>query len=570
MTILEELIQYSKDCISGKEISCKKHIWACERFLKDIEKDIYIWSEEEAQRIVTWFSYLRHSKGVLAGQPIILTTWQKFNMCQLYGWREKNGSKRFKSYFGEVARKQAKSQMQAGILLYEISVQAVRLNEIRETYCAGTKREQSKIIFNECKNLLSGSPLAPKFKITNTEIRHIKTGSFLKPLSKEDGKKGDGTNPAALVLDEYHQHTTTEFYDLGLGANAKENLLMIITTAGMDLNCPCYQQEYKYCSDILNPSSDVENDSYLIDICELDKDDDIDNIENWKKANPLRMSYQEGIDQLKEAYKIAKDIPEKMIAFKTKCLNIWVQAKELGYMDMEKWKKCQVKKLPYDIKNRPVYVGFDMSAKIDLTSASFIIPIIDEGVPKYIIFSHSFIPNREKLIERKNIDKVPYDSWEEMGFLTVTNTPIVDQEQVMEYVKRTCEENNWEVKHLCFDPANASKLMMDLERQGYEITEVFQSHKSLNESTQGFREQVYSGNVFYLYNPLLNFAMGNAVIKQNNGLIKIDKDATTKRIDPIDALLCAFKLAMYHEFEFDLSQFAEDEYLDRLYGNGGE
>ena len=138
MTILEELIQYSKDCISGKEISCQKHIWACERFLKDIEKGIYIWSEEEAQRIVTWFSYLRHSKGVLSGQPITLTSWQKFNMCQLYGWRERNGSKRFKSYFGEIARKQAKSQMQAGILLYEISVQAVSLNEIRETYCVYT------------------------------------------------------------------------------------------------------------------------------------------------------------------------------------------------------------------------------------------------------------------------------------------------------------------------------------------------------------------------------------------------------------------------------------------------
>ncbi|WP_255492178.1 hypothetical protein [Cetobacterium sp. 2A] len=61
---------------------------------------------------------------------------------------------------------------------------------------------------------------------------------------------------------------------------------------------------------------------------------------------------------------------------------------------------------------------------------------------------------------------------------------------------------------------------MDLEVQGYEVTEVFQSHKSLNESTQGFREQVYSGNIIYVYNPLLNYAMGNTVIKQNNGLIK--------------------------------------------------
>lgn len=570
MTIREELIEYSKDCISGKITSGEKHIWACKRYLKDLKSDFeYYWNEEEATKIIKWFEYLRHSKGVLAGQPIRLTTWQKFNLCQIYGWRNKSDhKKRFRMSFIEVARKQAKSQMQAGVLLYEMSVQSTKNTEIYETYCAGTKREQSKIIFNECRNLLSGSPLAPKFKLKNTEIIHIKTGSFLKPLSKEDGKKGDGTNPAVLVLDEYHQHATTEFYDLGLGANTKEPLLMIITTAGVDLNVPCYQQEYKYCSNILNPASDIENDNYFIDICEIDKNDDISNRKNWLKANPLRMTYPEGIAQLESAYKIAEQVPEKMVAFKTKCLNVWMQAKEQGYMDMEKWKKCQVKELPYCVLNRPVYVGFDMSAKIDLTSVSFIIPIIDEGKAKYIVFSHSFIPNREKLMERKAVDKVPYDVWEELGFLTVTNTPIVDQEAVMKYVIETCEINNWEIKHLCFDPANASKLMMDLEIQGYEVTEVFQSHKSLNESTQGFREQVYSGNVYYLYNPLLNYAMGNAVIKQNNGLIKIDKDATAKRIDPIDAILCAYKLSMYHEFEFDITKYANDDYLNKLYGGG--
>jgi phage terminase large subunit-like protein len=95
-----------------------------------------------------------------------------------------------------------KSQMQSGVLLYEMSVQATRNGEIYETYCAGTKREQSKIIFNECVNLLKGSILNTKFNCKQTEIIHIKTGSFLKPLSKEDGKKGDGTNPAVLVLDE--------------------------------------------------------------------------------------------------------------------------------------------------------------------------------------------------------------------------------------------------------------------------------------------------------------------------------------------------------------------------------
>ena len=568
MSIKEELIKYSRECIEDIIPSGQKHIWACKRFLKDIEENQFIWDEIEAQRIVKWFTYLRHSKGILAGTPIELTVWQKFIVCQIYAWKRENGYRRFKKAFIEVGRKNAKTQMQAGCMLYEISTVATRNNEIAETFCAGTKREQSKLLFSECQNMLIGSPLSPKFKLTRDKIVHIKTTSFLKPLSKQDGKTGDGTNPAALVLDEYHQHTTTEFYDLALGSNSKESLLLIITTAGVDLNVPCYTEEYKYCSELLNPDMDIDNIEYFVDICEADKNDDIGDIRTWKKANPLRATYKEGIDKIASDYEVAKSIPEKMISFKTKILNIWVQAKDLGYMDMEKWKRCEVKKLPFDIKNRPVYVGFDMSAKIDLTSVAFIIPIMIEGIPKYVIFSHSFIPNREKLMERKMIDKVPYDSWEERGFLSVTDTPIVDQTYVMDYVLDTCKENNWEIRHLCFDPANASKLMMDLDIQGYEVTEVYQSHKSLNESTAGFREQVYSENVYYLPNPLLNYAMGNTVIRQNNGLIKIDKDASIRRIDPIDALLCGYKLAMYHEFEFDINDIITDEALDKLYGGG--
>ncbi len=580
MNQYENIKKYAKNCISGEIISCKKHKWACERFLKDAEQfennpDYpFYWSEESAQNIVDWFALLRHSKGVLAGQPIILTDWQKFRICQLYGWRrKKNGYRRFKKSFTEVARKNAKSQEEAGIALYEISVTATKNNEVCEEYTAGVKRDQSKIVFNEAELMLRGSLLRQKFDIKRDEIKHAKTGSFIKALSKEDGKSGDGTNPAGLIIDEYHQHPTTEFYDLGLGSNTKEPLLMIITTAGVDLTYPCYVTEYTYCSKVLDPNVDVENEEYLIDICEMDEEDyrNLDNLENeelWKKANPIRMTYDEGIDKIRGEYKIAKEIPEHMTAFLTKCLNVWVQAQENGYMDMAKWKACQVDKLPVDTKGMSVYVGFDMSAKIDLTSVAFILPFKSEEkdaegekIIKYIVYSHSFIPNREKLTERKRKDKADYDAWERMNLLTVTDTPIVDQNAVMKYVKDICKEHEWNIECLCFDPANAAKLMMDLSDEGYEVEEVYQSHKSLNESTQGFREQVYSGNIIYTYNPLLNFAMSNAVIRKNQGLIKIDKDATTQRIDPVDAILCAYKLALYHEFTQSFLK-SIDEYLE--------
>lgn len=577
MTVKNRLIRYATDCISGKIISCKKHKQACSRFLRDVKREesgeaSFYWDDQEAQKIIKWFSFLRHSKGVLAGKPIKLTEWQQFHLCQLYGWRRKeDGYKRFKKSFVEVARKNAKSQEEAGVALYEISVQATKNKEVYEYYTAGVKRKQSKIVFEEAKLMLNGSPLKKKFKLTKSAVTHIKTGSYIEALSKDDGQNGDGTNPAGLIVDEYHQHKTTEFLDLGLGSNTKESLLMIITTAGMDLTYPCYTQEYNYCSKVLDPNVDVDNDEYLIDIMEIDPGDDISNEDNWKKANPIRMTYPAGRDKIRGDYKVATEIPEKMIAFLTKILNMWVQQKENGYMNMEKWKKCEVKKLPIDIKGRPVYVGFDMSAKIDLTSVAFVIPYrngkMDQTgreITEYIVLSHSFIPNQEKLMERVFKDKVPYDAWERQGFITITNSEIVDQNVVMDYVLNFCKENELDIQTLCFDPANASKLMIDLSDEGYIVEEVYQSHKSLNEATQGFREEVFMGTVCYLYNPVLNYSMSNAVIKKNNGLIKIDKDATTKRIDPVDATLCGYKLARYHEFtnarEEALDKFLENEW----------
>lgn len=423
MPCKEEISRYARDCIEGRIPSGQKHIWACKRFLNDLERvgteDFpYIWDEERAQKIVKWFALLRHNKGSLAGQPIQLTDWQKFRECQIYGWRHKDtGYKRFKKAFTEVARKNAKSQMEAGEALNEISEQATRNGECYEVYTAGTKRDQSKVVFNECNLMTRGTLIRAKFNFKRDEIVHIKTGSFIKALSKEDGRTGDGTNPAQLILDEYHQHPTTDFYDLGLGSNTKEPMLTIITTAGRDLTYPCYTQEYEYCAKILNPDIDVQNDEYFVDICEADPGDDPGALDTWKKANPIRAFYPEGVKKIAEDYEVAKQIPEKMIAFLTKVLNIWVSAAENGYMDMQKWKACEVKAIPIKLKDMPVYVGFDMSAKIDLTSVAFIIPYQTEDVDetghrivKYYIWSHSFIPSMERLREHIIKDKVPYDA----------------------------------------------------------------------------------------------------------------------------------------------------------------
>jgi len=111
-TILEELIVYSNSIVSGETLSCKKHIKACKRFLNDLQKMeheesfSYFGDEIEAKKIVSWFSYMKHSKGVLAGIPIFLTTFQKFIVCNIYAWKHNETSyRRFKYSYIQLAHK---------------------------------------------------------------------------------------------------------------------------------------------------------------------------------------------------------------------------------------------------------------------------------------------------------------------------------------------------------------------------------------------------------------------------------------------------------------------------------
>ena len=50
-------------------------------------------------------------------------------------------------------------------------------------------------------------------------------------------------------------------------------------------------------------------------------------------------------------------------------------------------------------------------------------------------------------MERVFKDKVPYDAWEREGFITVTNSEIVDQNVVMDYVLNFAKKMNWIFRH---------------------------------------------------------------------------------------------------------------------------
>lgn len=553
-TLKELLIQHSKNAIDSKFGHCQKEKWAYMRFLRDIERENtdefpYVFDEEKALRFLRWMTNFKHSKGVLAGQNIDPAPIQIFNFGNIYGWVHKDtGYRRFTTSYWQVARKNAKTQSNACVASYESSAFG---EPYAEVYIGATKTEQSKILWNETDIQIRNSAFKDKFKKAYGKITHEKSGGFIQALSQEAGKTGDGLNPQCGLIDEYHAHKTSEIYEvLKSGQVARpQPLISIITTAGFDLSNPCYSEEYKYVTKLLDPNDDTENDSYFAMVNELDEGDDIKDERNWIKANPIVATTEEGMRFLREQLRIALDVPEKMRSFLTKNMNIWVDMPEAGYMDMGKWNNVELEEDDFAefSKEANVYLGFDLSMTTDLTS----IGLIARKGAEYRVKQLSFMPS-DKYYERLTKDKARWDLFRDRGELIITDGSVVDYTIVKSYIMKFYKEYN--VQEVCYDKWNAIQLVYELEQEGLTMVEIEQSIRMLSDPTKKFREAVYGRFLKHYGDKLLKWSMGNARLAVDaSENVKITKAKSVERIDPVAALINAFKRASECQIAEDLN-----------------
>lgn len=560
LQLQNRVINYAKSVVEGKvkirEVEDGillgkmgvKFTWACDRFFQDLKDERYFMDWNEVLKFNRWASMFKHTKGMLAGQHIDLTDFQLFLVANVFGLKKKsNGYRKYTEAYIQLARKNAKSQ----ILSMMVSYVAFLSEEQEEIYISCWTRDQSNLVYNEAlSQIRQVNMLNDRFSDSYNMIKVIKNGSIIKPLSREARRTGDGTNPSMAVLDEYKDNETSELRDTqktGMIARA-EPLLVVITTAGFDLNVPCFS-DYEYYSDILDPETDTENDDIFIAICELDKDDDVKDEKNWIKANPIVATYDKGMESLRSELKLALDQPERMRAFLTKNMNLWLDQKDNGYIDLEKWNKQEVSEsFAKDfLKGANLYYGIDLSSTIDLTSLGWV--AVKDG--EFLVGQHSYTPEdmfREKISQ----DKVRYDVFQERGELTVTEGSVVDYN----YLKRDLLEmaQKHGVKQVGFDRWNAVEVSLNLQNEGLPMVEVKQAITYLTEATKSFRENVYNGKLYHTGDNLLRWSINNAVVQEDtNENIKINKTKSKDRVDPVDAIMNAYSLAMFDSYAKDLN-----------------
>lgn len=566
--MIDHVKKYIDEVENGNILVCEKIQMAIDRHKKDIERSKrddfpYYYEPKYTQNIVKFISMLPDPK---SGKPNKLALFQKFILGMLWGWRrKKDNTKRFRKAYLSLARKQGKSLIVSGIALYCLIYER-NPRQARQIYATANKRDQAKIVFTMVKSQLKAlrgkSKAIQKFtKVLQNELTTT-DDSFMKPLSA-DADTLDGLDTLLGIFDEYALSKTTEMMDVietSMGQQI-EPLTIIISTASSKLNYPMYSIEYQYVTKLLK--EEVVGDEYLALCWEQDNAKEVADTDMWIKSNPL-MELSEQKERLTESKKRLLDEGKAKGSISnvlTKEFNIWVQSSQESYMSEEEWTSAvapdYIKQT--DLTGREIYIGVDLSRVNDLTSISWVIPIREES--KFFVDSYSFVANRGGIEAKEKEDKTPYRQYEQAGYCTISSSPdgLIDYHDLVNWLTDFIESNNFELKGIFYDPYNAGNVITDLSKfYEKEMIEVRQGLITLNVPTKQFRTDVIKGKTVHSNNPLLNRAIRNAITKENNDTIMIDKAMNRNKIDPLDALINAYTQAMYHDFdEEDINELIE-------------
>jgi phage terminase large subunit-like protein len=549
MAARNALDAYARAVASGRLLAGRYHRLACERHERDRQREgtrgfPYRFDLAYAERFFLFASRLKHYKGEWGAAPghpaqfISLQPHQQFRLGSLFAWRQAaSGLRRFRTAYNELPRKNGKSLEAAVLALYLTFFDA---EPGAEGYCIATKREQAKIVFRDCKQLVLSSGL--RSRIAGAGEKHGSLHSDERVAKLEalgaDADSTDGLNPHLIISDELHAMKDRDMLDVMETATGsrRQPLNFQITTAGSDPVSPCGDQ-HDYAVKILERV--LEDETFFAFIAHADPEDDWLSERTWKKANP---NYGISVkpEDLRAQARKAEHMPNAAAAFKQKRCNLWVNA-DAPWLSLDGWRRGQSTWSEAELEGLPCFIGIDMSSKIDLTAVVLVFPP-DEIGAAWRVLPWCLTPE-ETLLERARRDRAPYDQWVKQKFLRTNPGSRIDQDAVRELVHLAAER--YDVQQIGVDPWNAGNLMKELgEEDGFDVIEVPQTMQQMSAPSKDFEADVLEGLVDAGGHPLMAWCVSNVVVaRDNKDNIYPTKKRSRGRIDPVVAALIARKLS---------------------------
>lgn len=528
--------KYARAVVRGAVVACRYVREACQRHLDDLERSDLRFDRRRAWRAITYFRTLRHVKnwwGGRAGEHITLQPPQEFIVGSLMGWVRHDGRRRFRDGYIEIARKNAKSTLVAGL----ISLLTFFDGEGgAEGYVAATKKDQARIIFGDAKLMMRRVPAyRRRLRILEHTISDPESGSRLVALGA-DADTMDGLNPHAVALDELHAHPTPkvlEVMESAVGARSQPMILKT-TTAGWNRNSVCWRERERALR-VLDPASDVEDDGLFAFVATLDQGDDYRDEKVWVKANPL-LGVSVDIDELRRAVRKATDTPEELPNLLQKRFNVWVSNSIDRPFEMELFDAGADAIDVALLRGRPCFGGLDLARVRDLSSFALVFPPLDQG-ERWKYLGWHFIP-ADNVQQRTARDGAPYARWlaqeKVMGTPGDTTDLTAVRDKILEVAKL------YEIREVAYDPTFAADIARDLTAAGVTVLEHFQKYSAMSLPSAELLRLITAKQLQHGGDPVLRWCADNLVLRSGPaGRLMPDKERSREKIDAMVALIMA-------------------------------
>jgi phage terminase large subunit-like protein len=522
-----------------------------------------------AERAVFFLEHLKLSEGRWGGQDMHLMDWQRKATTDVFGTLKPDGTRQYREVYIRIPKKNGKSPWGSGVALYLTFADG---EPAAKVFSAAADREQAGIVYNIAEAMVDWSPelSSRSFVYQGTKTIYVpSTKSTYKIVSSESRTK-HGPNLSGLIFDEFHTQPDRRLYDVltkGSGAARRQPLFVYLTTAGDNINSICYELD-QYALRVLkfrNPEEyswvtgdPIDDPTFYAVIFCLPPDSDWEDPANWYKVNPaLGEPGEQGkildINDFKRDFEKAKrNIAEENI-FRQLRLDEWVK-QSVRWMRMGDWDKCGAEAInEEELKNRPCYGGLDLSTSVDLTALALAFQVGE----RFNLLMKYWIPEATAE-EAEKRDHVPYREWAHKGFITMTPGNRIDYRFIRQDLKAVVQD--YDLKELAYDPWNASKLIQELQEDGFVIDEkesckghpllvdFRQGYRSLSPAAKDFQYLVLGQEVVHGGNPVLRWNVDNLVVtKDPAGNIKPDKAKSTQRIDGAVASMMAIDRAIKHK-----------------------
>ncbi|WP_299935339.1 terminase TerL endonuclease subunit [uncultured Nitratireductor sp.] len=493
------------------------------------------------ERLVAFMEFLPITKGILAGQTMKLLPEQIEFIDAVYGNCDEQGRRKVRLAIRSEPRGGGKTGFLAGLCLAHLL--GPESEPRGECYSAAIDKQQAGLLYREMEAIIQE---VPEFEIrTNCQRFHKRIevldgagkGSIYESLSA-DVRRGHGLAPSFWVYDEFAQAKTDELlHNLQTAqGKRKESLGVVISTQAAN-------DQHPLSILIDDAMKGTDPGVYCQLICAPDEADPFDE-ETWKACNPAWGIFLDETEFRAQAQR-AQRIPSFLPRFLNLRLNMRVEAEE-RFIRAKEWDACGGEIDLAALKGRKCYGGLDLGSTRDLSCLTLIFPM-DDGT--FHVLPFFFVPG-DNLLEREDVDKVPYWTWNREGFIEATPGAAMDYSFIVHRIGELVAM--YDVEVIAFDRWRIEDLKRGLSDEGIEanLQEFGQGYKDMAPAIDFMETLIVQERLRHAGHPVLRWNARNAVVTRDAaGNRKLDKERSREKIDGLVSMAMALAMARRVEEE---------------------